>query len=822
MRIPTGNFGNVTPSPQPTRIDVSNTGAQANAMQYLATVGIGVAEDQQRRIDQENQEIIQSKTLKLDEFLNDQLNNPDYGLMSLQGANAEGATQKYTERYETFANGIAADLSPEMRQELQKQAVARRVQFQRAGFTHEISQRRQLETGTYNARLESSLNRAATYGNDLISFQLETGSTRDTIGSFGAAHGWSAEMISAAQGDYQRKAEYMSMYNAASTNPGAFSSRSGGSLSDLRQAVFMQESGGKHFDDQGQPVTSPKGAVGIAQVMPTTAPEAAALAGLPWDENRYRNDPEYNRALGEAYLDKQLADFGGNRTLALAAYNAGAGSVNKWIKDFGDPRSGVISESEFAEKIPYSETRNYVQSVLTRTGGATSPYPQFANLSPVEQARLRHYADSLLSRQQAEYRDFLDGQVRDATAAALRGKVSPDVPDKDQFVNAYGIGQGLGRYEDFKKTLELGNDISLIQKMPYAAQVAYMRELEPSPGSGYANDAQRYDRLMQAFTHVNQARRADPVQYAIEQEQANALDLSTPEQVKTGLLQRTRQAVEVSHSYGTQLTVFSKTEASQIGEMLRTAPASQSVAYLDAMRQGLGTGAQYSAALQQVSSYAPSAAVAGAIMGKGGSIAGNSGWISDTMVNPDYAAKTIMEGANARAGVTTKVNGVENKTKGIEMPKDTDLRPDFDSKVGDAFAGDAIGAAQAYEVAKDYYAGLMTRKGTFSGEYDSDAWEQAINVATGGVYDYNGQGNVLLPWGMSESQFDSSVNMAWKEQIVDAGIKAPPGQYGLQSFGDSQYLIKLGAGYLTGKDGNPVVLRLNSERVRLGKGGIPE
>ncbi|MGH2248942.1 hypothetical protein ACQ1Y8_16225, partial [Enterococcus faecalis] len=76
---------------------------------------------------------------------------------------------------------------------------------------------------------------------------------------------------------------------------------------------------------------------------------------------------------------------------------------------------------------------------------------------------------------------------------------------------------------------------------------------------------------------------------------------------------------------------------------------------------------------------------------------------------------------------------------------------------------------------------------------------------TGGVYDYNGQGEVLLPWGMSEGQFDSAVNTAWKSQIVDAGIKAPPGQYGLQSFGDSQYLIKLGAGYLLGKDGNPVV-----------------
>ncbi|HBE9090505.1 TPA: hypothetical protein KNG91_003002 [Serratia fonticola] len=209
-------------------------------------------------------------------------------------------------------------------------------------------------------------------------------------------------------------------------------------------------------------------------------------------------------------------------------------------------------------------------------------------------------------------------------------------------------------------------------------------------------------------------------------------------------------------------------------------------------------------------------------MGKNGNVVGNSGWFSDTMVSPDVAAKTIIEGANARKGIKTNINGVVNETKGIPLPKDTDLRPDFVDAVGSAFAGDAAGAEQALEVAKDYYAGLMARKGTFSGEYDKDAWTQAINVATGGVYDYNGMGDIFLPWGMSESQFDQEVDKAWKEQIVDAGIKASPGQYGLQSLGDGQYLIKNGGSYLPGKDGNPFVLRLNNERVRFGHGGIPE
>jgi soluble lytic murein transglycosylase-like protein len=122
--------------------------------------------------------------------------------------------------------------------------------------------------------------------------------------------------------------------------------------SSLFQRVIQQESGGKQFDSKGRPLRSNKGAVGIAQIMPKTAPEAAQIAGLPWDEKRYLTDPEYNAALGEAYLNKKLEEFGGNEALALMAYNWGAGNVRAWLKRGADPR-----------KVP-AETRNYLTKIL--------------------------------------------------------------------------------------------------------------------------------------------------------------------------------------------------------------------------------------------------------------------------------------------------------------------------------------------------------------------------------------------------------------------------------------------------------------------------
>ncbi|MFT4464416.1 MAG: hypothetical protein ACMX3H_06370 [Sodalis sp. (in: enterobacteria)] len=438
---------------------------------------------------------------------------------------------------------------------------------------------------------------------------------------------------------------------------------------------------------------------------------------------------------------------------------------------------------------------------------------------------MRSVAQGQFSQQQREYRVELEGELKDFTAAALRGKNYPREFTADEFTRDYGYDAGQKEYANYLDTQQLGSDISTVQQLSPVGQQALLNAREPVPGEGYAEAAKRHETLQKAVEYVNRARMQDPIQYAAEQKQIAPLDMQTPDSLSAGLSARASLTPELARHYGTPLAIFSQSEASQIGEMLRSAPASQSVAYLDAMRQGLGAGAQYSAALQQVSSYAPSAAVAGAIMGKRGNVIGNEGvwwWGSDLMVTPDDAVKTIIEGANARAGVTTNVNGVENKTRGIEIPKETDLRPEFVDKVGKAFAGDAEGAAQAYEVAKDYYAGVMARKGNVSGEYDKDTWTQAINVATGGVYNYKGQGDVLLPWGMSESQFDKAVGVAWKEQVLDEGIKAPLGRYGLQSQGDSQYLVKLGGGFLMGKDGRLVVLHIDAEKLRFGEVGIPQ
>ncbi|WP_288806494.1 lytic transglycosylase domain-containing protein [uncultured Novosphingobium sp.] len=126
---------------------------------------------------------------------------------------------------------------------------------------------------------------------------------------------------------------------------------------------------------------SPKGAIGVMQVMPATARATASRLGIPFDEGRYRKDEGYNRMLGQQHLGMLLRRYGGNETLATAAYNAGEGRVDKWLQSIGDPRKGGISEQQFAARIPFKETRNYVQRVMEGHYGERGQIPVKVDIS---------------------------------------------------------------------------------------------------------------------------------------------------------------------------------------------------------------------------------------------------------------------------------------------------------------------------------------------------------------------------------------------------------------------------------------------------------
>ena len=105
---------------------------------------------------------------------------------------------------------------------------------------------------------------------------------------------------------------------------------------------------------------------------------SASRYGATFDLSRHEDRSGLQRALGAAELGGLIEDYRGSYIMTFAAYNAGRGSVKKWVERYGDPRDPKVDAVDWVELIPFSETRNYVQRIMenlqvyrARFGGGT-------------------------------------------------------------------------------------------------------------------------------------------------------------------------------------------------------------------------------------------------------------------------------------------------------------------------------------------------------------------------------------------------------------------------------------------------------------------
>ena len=105
-------------------------------------------------------------------------------------------------------------------------------------------------------------------------------------------------------------------------------------------------------------------AVGLMQVTPEAGRDTARRFGVTYDWDRMVSDPVYNTQMGAAELSALLTEYTGSHIMAFAGYNAGRGRVRDWVKLYGDPRDPNVDAVDWVERIPFAETRNYVQRVI--------------------------------------------------------------------------------------------------------------------------------------------------------------------------------------------------------------------------------------------------------------------------------------------------------------------------------------------------------------------------------------------------------------------------------------------------------------------------
>ncbi|MBT0344982.1 hypothetical protein ISO81_06160 [Morganella morganii subsp. morganii] len=827
--VPTYNQQQVSSSPLPS----NGFSAQSSPEHFGA--GLAQAGDQYINAFAEakqraNVALSQDALLQVQEYADDLFNNPNTGLYTKQGKNAVGQSDEIMASINAKGQELFMQLPEGSREDVVKQFNVVKRQYANQAKSYELKEIQSFETSRNNGAVAGYAKSASDNFNNPQAFISFMALGRHNIIEFNRSRGVSEEEISAKIAEFDNQVAWTAAQNAMATDAmgtiGAV-----GEPSDLGGS--MRVTGGLS-GDRGSRNNNP-GNIRISD---------NNWEGQVGDDGEFVRfaSPEHGvRALGKnliTYRNKGVVTI--NQIISRWAPKKDGNDTEGYIK-FVSGKMGVdpnvpidvtdintlksittaIMQQEGNHSISGEQVDAGLQAALGLTrlpepdpsqyqsrgqtgkavnAGGNAWWPM---LTPVQQYQIRKQGEAARNKQRQEFKNILDDRLKDAEAQAVRGLVYANPPTLNELMYANGEYEGGKKYEQLQKTLAMGEDIATVQYLSPGAQKALLESKKPTGDYDASNNWKRYDTLVRAVDTVNNARKADPIQFSIDREKLNQIDFSNAQSFTNSLKERSASVTDISNSYQTPLTVFSAQEEMVLSQLMEKAPASQKIEYLDAIRQGLKNNNSYTAALRQISKSDTSLAVAGIIMDKPSSVTAQSNLISsDISVSPQDAAQLIVQG-----------NMAIKSGKDFVMPKDAELRESFAEKVGDTFSGDISGASSAFSVAKDAYAGLMSKKGNLSGEYDDDTWTQAINIATGGIHDYNGMGNIMLPWGMDIDDFDARVNRSWGKIAPEVGRQANE-KIGLKSFGDSQYLIKQGSGYILNKDGSPVVIDLTQEQIR--------
>lgn len=375
--------------------------------------------------DIDNETHAKEAATKFDRSIIDLSFNPQTGYFAQKGsaavegqAGAEDAAEKMRNE---LLDGLPTDRSRRMAERV---IDSRLTSFRQSAGAHAMQERKVWMNGASEARVQTLMDDAANWYNDDQRFNTAVGAMRSEALAQGEVNGLPAEKVAQLQRTYASNAWVARIGRMAIDTPVAafdmfrknigqiegtaqialekslkeatypvlsrdLATRVMGGQStpdvpalteaatktpalegtQLANAVIARESGGN------QAAVSNKGAVGIMQLMPDTAREVAAKMGVPFDPEKLAKDADYNRQLGTAYLQQMLTLYGGNQTLALAAYNAGPGRVDAWLQQNGNPNMGQISDADWAAKIPFQETRDYVAAINNKVAPKPGAIP---------------------------------------------------------------------------------------------------------------------------------------------------------------------------------------------------------------------------------------------------------------------------------------------------------------------------------------------------------------------------------------------------------------------------------------------------------------
>lgn len=790
---------------------------------------------------------------------NDALYNPQSGYMATAGKGAvdayDGAVESLKKIRDMTLDGLRTDAAKNMAAPIIE---ARMQQALESINKHSIAQTKVYKVGSSEARAQASIQDAAFNFADDNRFAQGLQIARDEAAAQGKVMGWDDALVSQkarAYADFATKERYDAwrvadpagafnhfMRNQAAISPG-LRDDIGRKLFSAAAPVLAEQynaAGGSGVQFNGNPV-DPREPRGIRNFNPGNIIKGSQ----PWEGEISGNDPRYAtfsspeagiRAMGKVLLNYQeqyhlntvegivgrYAPSSENNTSAYVATVAKAlgvapdAPIN--LRD-GDTLNRLTKAMITVEngKNPYSDEQ-IAMGLAAATKGTPLPkasgsaqgdptgltgYPAIDELPADWRLHVVQLARSQASQRMSEAREVLRERVQDSTASYWTNGFADNAPSLNDFVQAYGQADGIKRYAAFQDGARMGQTAQQVRTLPDSALADLVTTSKPAAGEGFAQRQKNYELLVHAINTVREARKADPVAYALSTGSYGISPIKRMDDLaglQQELARRASAAPQLAADYGTPVNLITKAEAAVLSSSLKTMPVDQQRQTLARMFMGIGDIGLFKATMQQIAPDSPTVAVAGIYQARG----------LKTNQSQDVAELILRGQAILTPNTKTDGSGHAGGPSLIKMPSNELMLSEWNAETGKAFQGKEQAADLFMQTARAIYAARSAESGDYSGILDTNRWRSAINLATGGIQSHNGE-KLVMPYGLGYDQFQNRLK-AQAPALAKLALNVTADELTrlpLENVGDGRYLFRRGAGYLVDKNGRPLVADLN-------------
>jgi len=512
----------------------------------------------------------------------------------------------------------------------------------------------------------------------------------------------------------------------------------------IEKAIMQQESGGRDFNDNGEPLVSSDGKSMYAMQVTHDTARNPGFGIAPVKE---QSPEEYNR-VGHELIGKYRDKYHGDSAKIAAAYNAGAGSVDTAITEGGD---------DWQQHIPASTRDGYVPKVL----GYMKTGTPLDNMTAMDRMKWNNRARSDIDRGRSVFAANLKNSITDQFAQTANTGITGAVLPEEAFHQAFGE-QGPAAYADYRDRLGFNQQYFGIKDLPVDQAQAMLESAKPKEGSAeFEREQKQYDNLATAFAHASTDRNKDPMGYAMQQGYGpKPIDLSAPDTAIQEIANRPAIAQSITEKYKTPFLMLANTEAVNASAQLKAMTPDTKADTLGKLSMALPNRGAFFSLVNQIAPDSPVTKMSAGMM---------------AFPEQVPVAQTLLKGESILNQDKTDKKQ-DGKPSSLPIPSDETLTEQVIKQVGSAYIGqgttaakrwtDMLQAVKAYYTAKAFETGKLTSDKT---AIDRDLVEESITAVTGGVSSYSGSRRAFVPWGMSTDTFEKQAPAKIQKALESVG-----------------------------------------------------